>query len=193
MHGDTLFLNDIPSPFNLPRPRRWWAQVLADFDPDLRIFPSQKQPVYRVMRLARLSGGLNLDRFRHLLHALNPDTRIALERHLVPVMTFGPDVFNRHPSLIVAALRRRDTWALAPGGDANDRGDAAADALDQMEADAQAAIDRRIKDENRQRQKAMALAYRYRTGSRVSLVTPRKRPSSTPVGRSADQPSPAGA
>ena len=155
------------SPFNLLRPKAWWVKILRDYDPDLRIFPSQKKPVYRVMRLARQSGGMNLARFRHVLKDLHPDTRIALEHHLVAVMTFGPDVFNRHPMHIVNALRRRDTWRFSDA-------DAAADALDRMEADEQAQTRAAWRDEGRQRRKAMAIAYKYRTGARVSLVSPRR-------------------
>ena len=170
-----MFLNDIPSPFNLLRPKKWWTKILAEYDADLRIFPSQKKPVYRVCRVATLSGGMNLDRFRHVLPHLHPDTQIMLARHLLPVMTFGPDVFNRHPSIIVNILRRRDTWRLAPP-DATpaERGDAATDALEQLEADEYAGFKRRLRDESRQRWNAMQIAYKYRTGARVSLVPPRR-------------------
>lgn len=175
-----LFLNDVPSPFNLLRPKRWWVKVLADYDPDLRIFPSQKKPVYRVMRLARYSGGINAARLAPVLKELHPDTQIAIDRHLVPVMTFGPDVFNRHPSIIVDILRRRDTWRFA-GSTPEERGAAAADALDAWEAD-QEAIDRKAqKDEARERRRAFAIAFKYRTGARVSLVKPRRGGPSAPV------------
>lgn len=190
---DRIFLNDIPSPFNLLRPKRWWVKVLADWDPDLRIFPSQKKPVYRVMRLARLSGGLNYDRMRPILKTLHPDTQIALERHLLPVMTFGPDVFNRHPSIIVNTLRRRDTWQFSKPGDTPEQvGERAADALDNWEAQTEEAERKERRQENRARLRAMGIAYRYRTGARVSLVQPRR--GGTPVpdainGRSQTTPS----
>lgn len=176
----SLFLNDIPSPFNLLRPKAWWVKVLADYDPDLRIFPSQKKPVYRVMRLARFSGGLNYDRLRPVLKELHPDTQIALERHLLPVMTFGPDVFNRHPMHIVNVLRRRDTWRFA-GSTPEERGAAAADALDAWEADQEAIDRKKTQEEARERRRAFAIAFKYRTGARVSLVKPRRGGTPAPV------------
>jgi hypothetical protein len=131
-----------------------------------------------------MSGGLNYERMKHVLKQMHPDTQIALERGLLPVMTFGPDVFNRHPQHIVEILRRRDTWAL--GG-----GDAAADSLDQMEADALEKARASFRDEGRQRRKAMAIAYKYRTGARVSLVSPRRvgNPDPQPTGGPSATPS----
>jgi hypothetical protein len=168
---ESIYLSDVPSPFGLAAPAAWWTEVLAAYDPDLRIFPSQTKPLYRVMRVARLTGGLNFDRFKHVLTVFNADTKIALERRLVPVMTFGPDVFNRHPSLILDVLKRRDTWALGTDGVG---GDKAADLLDAQEAEEEKTRAAAWRDEGRARRRAMKIAYRYRTGGRVSLVRPRR-------------------
>ena len=166
---------DMPSPFGLAAPPAWWCRALAEYDPDLRIFPSQTKPLYRVMRLARLSGGLNFERFKGVLSAFTADTKIALERRLIPVMTFGPDVFNRNPQLIVATLKRRDTWQFGePGSDIT--GDRATDSLDAMEAEQEKRDDAAIKTERAARRRAFKIAYRYRTGGRVSLVSPRRHP-----------------
>ncbi len=170
VHGP-IFLSDIPSPFGLAAPAKWWQDALAAYDPDLRIFPSQTKPLYRVMRVARLSGGMNYERMKAVVPMLGGDTKIALERGLVPVMTFGPDVFNRSPAIIVGHLERRDTWKYGRGGEG---GGKAADALDAMEAAEEEREKIQARNERRERRKAFAIAYRYRTGGRVSLVRPRR-------------------
>jgi hypothetical protein len=172
---ESIYLDDIPSPFGLAAPAKWWLDVLAAYDPDLRIFPSQKHAFYRVMRVARLSGGLNLDRFKDVLPVFTADTKIALERKLIPVMTFGPDVFNRAPQIIVGYLERRDTWKFGQGEQA---GAKAVDSLDAMEAEQEARDDKAAREERRARRRAFGIAYRYRTGGRVSLVRPRRHPAS---------------
>ena len=164
--ADDVYI-DLPSPFGLSRPSEAWCRALADFDRDLRIFPSQKQPVFRLMRLARVMGRMNLERFRAVLKEVHPDTKIALERGLVAVFTLPAEVATADPQRVIAALRRRDQWPFRDG-------DAVTDAIEKSEQAAADEIDRRRRLDIRDRMKGAKTSLQYRLGARVSLVSPRR-------------------
>lgn len=157
---------DLPSPFNLPRPSAHWLRVLHHFDPDLVIFPSQKQPgVYRLMRRARNSGGLTSRLFRKLTSLVHPDTKIAFEQRLVSVTTVPLEAVRAPAEKLCAQLRLRDTWRF--GGPSSD---ASALALERMEAEEAAKQNAAWRAETRVRHRAARNSFLYRSGARVSLV-----------------------
>jgi hypothetical protein len=154
------------SPFRLPDPDSAWLQPIADYDPDLRIYPSQKDYVYRLARVAHHSGGMNRALFRRLPN-MNPDTVVCLDRGLVPVTTIPAGAIYAPPEKIVEQLYWRDLWAH--GG-----AEAVADRLEVQEVAREMKRDADHQDEGRARFRAMRRSYLYRTGGRVSLVNPRR-------------------
>jgi hypothetical protein len=162
---------DIPSPFGLSRPTPAWCAVIAAFDPELRIFPSQTHPLYRLMRLAKNTPvGATIDRMhtamqKGLLKDLHPDTRIAIQHRMVSVFTLPKEVTTVSPERVVQTLQKRDQWAFKDG-------DAVADALDQRDQIVEQAAKDERKREYRIRRKAAGISLLYRTGARVSLVPP---------------------
>lgn len=174
----SIFLR-LPSPHGLKPLTEAWLQPIATYDSDLRIFPSQTRKVYRLARLARQSGGLNASLFKDN-EKLPPDTKLAIKLHLVLLpFDLPPRVWSADASHVVATLRRRDQWRFKDG-------DAAADALDQAEALAEAQADAKWKDDARVRHRAARVGLQYRTGARISLVSPLRRPH---VAASVDRPS----
>jgi hypothetical protein len=153
------------SPFGLPEPDPAWLQPIADYDADLRIYPSQKDYVYRLARLATNTGGMNGKMFG-ALDNLHPDTKICLNHHLVPVTTIPVAATFAPPDVIVEQLRRRDTFGMTAEQ---------IDALMQAQVDdREARIDRENREAVRDRVKAMRIGLLSRTGSRISLVSPRR-------------------
>jgi hypothetical protein len=165
---------DVPSPFGLSRPTRAWCDVIAAFDPDLRIFPSQTHPLYRLMRRAyNTPMSAVMDRMHKAMAAgtlkeVHPDTKIAINHGLVAVSTLPKEIVTISPERIVQNLMGRDQWAHKDG-------DAVADALDQRDADAERELDRQLHADVRKRRREAGISLRYRTGARVSLVNPSRR------------------
>jgi hypothetical protein len=157
-----IYLSRISSPFNLPEPSDEWLREIELYDPDLRIFPSQKHPVYRLMRVARHSGLLTSKIFGKM-DTLTNDLRIAIANGLVSVTTIPMGAIHAPAVLIVGQLRRRDLWA-------NGGADAVADQLDKQDADRERAIDDGRRADLRDRARAMRIGYLRRTGARVSLL-----------------------
>lgn len=174
---------DAPSPFGLARPTKAWCETIAAFDPDLRIFPSQKHPCFRLMRVARVEGPMNLQRFKRVMDQLHPDTQIALQHGLVAVFTMPAEIMKLDPLRVVEKLRRRDQWAFRDG-------DAVADALDQRDVAAEKEIDDRRRADSHDRRRAMRISYLYRTGARVSLVPPRRQPAAAASAPTTGEPVP---
>jgi len=156
---------DVPSPFGLQRPTEAWCRVVADYDPELRIFPSQTHPVYRLMRKARNMGPMNADKFKNVMTTLHPDTQIAIHHHLIAVFTMPKEITTVGPERVVAKLRLRDQWRFKDG-------DAVADALEAREAADEKDINHKRKLEYQTRRKAAGISLLYRTGARVSLIKP---------------------
>jgi hypothetical protein len=155
----------LSSPFDLPDPDPAWLRPIEDYDADLRIYPSQKDYVYRVARLARKTGGLNGKMFGKLEH-LNPDTKVCLERGLVPVFTCPVAALQAPAENVVEQLRRRDTF----GKTAEE-----VDAMLQAQDDTRdARVDRENREGLRDRVRAMRVGLLYREGHRISLVSPRR-------------------
>lgn len=160
-----LWIDGIPSPFHLPRPGEEWLRAIESYDADLRLFPSQKDPCYRLMRAAKLSGGMSPKAFESAMSVLHPDTRLAIQYGLVAVTTVPPGAIHASSALVVQWLRDHDLWKV--GG-----AERAADLLEVGELRTQMAKDAAQKDEGRQRHLASRVAFQYRSGTRVSLVRP---------------------
>lgn len=165
---------DVPSPFGLSRPSLAWCGVLAEYDPELRLYPSQTQPVFRLARRAHHTPVIRdtIERMRKALASgqlteVHPDTKIALAHRLVAVCALRGEVVNADPTRVVEKLRLRDQWAFKDG-------DAVADALDQRDDAEARAVHQAQRAATRDRRLGMKVAYRYRTGARVSLVSPRR-------------------
>lgn len=160
---------DCGSPTGLPKPTQAWMKVLADFDPDAVIFPSQKRACYRFGRRAKLSKAYSDAVFKRVLTTdaakeLNPDTLIAYQFGIVLCeFTLPPAVFSASPDKLIAQLKLRDQWDFSDG-------DAVADFVEHREAADAKAKQAPWKDENKVRFRAMQVARAYRTGARISLV-----------------------
>lgn len=175
-----LWLDGVPSPFHLPKPGEEWLRAIEAYDSDLRLFPSQKDACYRLMRAAKMSGGMSPDVFAKAMAVIHPDTRIAIQHGLVAVTTVPPGAIHASASLVVQWLKDHDLWKA--GG-----AERAADMLEVGELRAQAAKDAALKDEGRQRHLASRVGFQYRTGTRVSLVRPPSRDTASPLVASAPE------
>lgn len=157
---------DLPSPFGLPALSDAWCAPIAAYDRDLVIFPSQKHPHYRIARKVRHGSVRNWDVYK-TLPGVTDDIRIMLERQLVALpFALPPGIGKADPTVVVGTLYRRDGWRFKDD-------EAVADRVEQQEAAEKKALDDRWKREEWTRRKALRVSYLYRTGARVSLVSPR--------------------
>jgi hypothetical protein len=133
------FLAYVPNPFGLAAPPAWFLADLTRFDPDLVIFPSQQEAVYRLGRKVKHAP----DIWRSVkslssttaddgtpLHA-RPDSKVMAQHGLVPVTSILPSGLTHWGPEILRDLAHRDIQRY--GG-----GDAFVDALEANE-DAEAA------------------------------------------------------
>lgn len=123
----------LSSPSNLTPPPAWFLTDMRAFDPELVLFPSQEDSVYRLCRRTR--GPLPALNFMH-----SPDARICRAHKLAPVKAILPPPFVHWGPVILADLAQYDLQRH--GG-----GKGAADILDRREADAEAKIDANITDQ----------------------------------------------
>lgn len=154
---------DLPSPFHLATPSPSWLAPIEAYDPLLRIFPSQTSPVFRLMRLAHRSGGLDPKVFGGA--EMPADTRIAVQHKLVAVTTIPAGALNVSPEHVVQWLKDHD---ITEHGGA----EKVADMMELRDARAEQQIDDANHEEGVQRHRAARVGYQYRTGARVSLVRP---------------------
>lgn len=163
----SIFL-DIHSPFDLPAPSEEWLRPIEHYDPDLRIFRSRKHPVYCLARVAKHSAGLSAAFFAKIPN-LNPDTAVCLHYGLVAVpLTLHTLAIQSSPHDTVKKLMDRDVWKH--GG-----WERVADILDQQDEKREADVAAKRRDDLRVRARAMRTGFLYRTGARVSLVSPVSR------------------
>jgi hypothetical protein len=166
----SIYLPGITNPFNLPTPKNWWLQPIQDYDSDLRIFPSQKHPVYVLARKATRSGGM-MSKLFGAIPGLHPNTRILLQHQLVHVSVIPREALNAPPQNIVQELRERDQWAVGGGQDAA-AGDVIADRLDARDESNRVAQRQRFHDDGRLIHESARISLLYKLGARVSLVRP---------------------
>lgn len=166
---------DLVSPFGLPRPSKGWLDAVLKYDDQIVIFPSQQQAVFRICRRRKRSVGLTGDLFKKLPVPASfvPDTQILVHYELVPLpWALQAQAVRADPALTIATLWKRDSWDVFGGPDGGDRH---ADHLDRAEVEQEQTDRANWKKEQRVRHRASRVAYQYRTGARISLVSPRRR------------------
>lgn len=181
----SIYLPGIPNPFGLPTPKDWWLRPIADYDADLRIFPSQTHPVYVLARVAHHSGGLSY-KFWSDIPGIHPNTSILLRNRIVFVCTIPREALNAPPQNIVQQLRNRDAWVWGGGND-EDAADKVANILDANDAIIEENREKAVMAAARERHEPARVSLLYRSGARVSLVKPptwrgKQRPVTSPSG-----------
>lgn len=145
--------------FGIAQPPKWWLDALSVFDDQLVIFPSQKDPVYRLGRKSRLSAGIEPSDVPGIEN--HPDTVIMRRNGLVPVTTVIPGAI--WDLRVFKALAERDTQRLG-GFEGTMR------ALEAQDQAAEAEIARVQEDELAARGVDAYASLQYRDGARVSLA-----------------------
>lgn len=119
------------NPFGLAPPPAWWLQQLALFDSDLVLFPSRRDPMYRLTRRVTRSYGLAcVGRLEK-----SPDTALCVQLSVLPVISYLPTI--QFTLELFTHLASCDIWRV--GG-----GDKAADLMDGAEVAAEANIQRQF-------------------------------------------------
>lgn len=152
--------------WNLPEPPEWMLKRLFDFDHMLVIVPSRFSRQYLLCRRRQFSAGLG---DVAMLDNKHPDTNMCMVNRIMPV---APLVFNNGAFIFTEAgvtdllntLRRRDTWGLS-GGPQGD-GDKVADAIEADEAQQEAQLNARIRDNIKARARDAWRSLLARTGLR---------------------------
>lgn len=156
---------DDRNPHMLEAPPAWFLAELATFDPDLRLMPSVVHPVYRLCRVTSHSFGMKALLADGTLKP-HPDTVRMADLGVVPVATITPVPGAMHWSRrIFTELAARDIWRQGGAKKAAEEIEAhEAAQKDTQKANAREELDQRSGDAYR--------SYKYRTGQRLSLVTP---------------------
>jgi len=153
---------------NMEVPPAYWLQRLYDFDADLVVFPSRYRPfAYVLARRQRHSAGVESKALAATI--AQPDTKLCLERGLVPVSLIFRTGVTWSIDNIIAQLAARDIWAH--GG-----GEAAADLADAAEADAAAFEAKKTRDDMYNRSGDAWRSYQARTGASNLLFHDRQKP-----------------
>lgn len=149
----------VATKFGLEDPPKWWLKRLHVFDDQLVLFASQSDPVFRLGRKSRLSRGIEPADVPGV--ANHPDTIVMRTHGLVPVTTVYPRAI--WDETVFEHLAQRDTWRM--GG-----AEGTMQKLEELDQAAAAAIQKKQDDELHERSVDAFAAYRYRTGSRVSMA-----------------------
>lgn len=152
-------LKGTPNPFGLADPPDWWLKRLEEFDNQLVIFPSQKHPWFKLTRRARTSRGIKPADVPGVEN--HPDTVIMCVNGLVPVTNVFPGAI--WDERVFEKLAERDTWRL--GGHKR-----VSELLEKQDEAREKAIDKQIQNDLLARGTDAYAAYKYRSGSRVSLA-----------------------
>lgn len=143
--------------FNLAVPPDTFLDDLSAYDPDLRIFPSQEDGVFRVGRV--VPG--HLPPVYHFMKD-RPDTKVYVQYRLVPVTSIVPTPFVQWGPVIINDLAERDIRAV--GG-----WEAASRILEDREESAEARSRRDTYDEAGVRARSAWRAIKWRTGQTIDL------------------------
>lgn len=147
------------NPFQLATPPAWFLSALKAYDPLLVLFPSRVDPVYRSgRRTTRRKAALN----KVLQHY--PDSAIFVAHKLWPWKSIEPQVAQLGNSWqkLLGEIPEYDQWAVGSA-------DAAADRLDALDAQADAAVDREIQGELDARSHDGYILAKAAMGQRVGL------------------------
>jgi hypothetical protein len=119
------------NPFALAAPPQWFLQALHAYDPLLVIFPSVKEPLYRMGRRGRYGHGL--------LRALRnvPDSTLFVEHRVWPWKSILPQELGADWNRILTEIPNYDTQRFG-----NDPGAA----LDEAEARVELANEQTLSD-----------------------------------------------
>jgi hypothetical protein len=119
------YLATTANPFGLAGPPAWFLVDLAIFDPDLVLFPSQQEAVYRLGRKVTHAG--DVWRLVGSLEGKNlpdgtpttprPDAQIMARHHLMPVTSILPSPLTHWGPTILQDLAAMDIRRFG-GGDA---------------------------------------------------------------------------
>lgn len=145
---------------NMAVPPAYWLQRLFDFDAELVCFPSRYIPYAYVLARRRRISVKPWDKALADT-ATQPDTRLCLERGLVPVTLIYKTGATWEIDKVIRSLKARDIWS-------NGGADKAADLLDKREADDAEAARKQTRDDMYARSGLAYQLYKRRTGQRVS-------------------------
>lgn len=146
-------MNFVPTtnPFALATPPTWFLASLHAYDPQLVIFPSTHEPLYRMGRRGRYGFGLLATL------ASMPDSRVYQQQKLWPWKSILPSGLGMTWGRVLRDLPNFDTQRYEdPAG-----------TLDALEAGEDEALDRAIADEADQRAAAFYRTAQLIGGSRV--------------------------
>jgi len=126
--AQALWLGHVANPFGLTAPTAHFQRAIIAYDKQLRLFPSQVEPVYRLARICRRESRLGLNTM--VVHD-HPDTRICIQEGVLPICPLLPWAVGQ-PELVLRDLRARDTW-LHGGIDPEKAIDKIAETMDRTE------------------------------------------------------------
>lgn len=146
------------SPYALQKPADWFLDELYAFDPQLRIFASLDQPLYRIMRVMTVSAPWQV------AVKDKPDTQIAIRFGLYPVTSVNPSALAGFSwGRVLLDLQERDQWQFKDAAAVTRRVEGAEDAAGQRIITGQL-------DEADMRSIDMYRAYKGMNGERTSLA-----------------------
>jgi hypothetical protein len=153
------FLKGLPNPFGLAEPPDHWLTKLAAFDSQLVIFPSQKDPVYRLGRRvvkSRQAQPADVPGVEN-----HPDTVVMCNNGLIAVTTVFPGAI--WDDRVFVKLAERDLWRMGGANEAIRR-------MEEAEAKQAAAETKAHEDKGDAISHDAYASYKYRTGQRVSMA-----------------------
>lgn len=153
------YLKGLPNPFGLAEPPEHWLQKLATFDSQLVIFPSQRDPVYRLARRvvkSRQAQPADVPGVEN-----HPDTVIMCNNGLIAVTAVYPGAV--WDDRVFVKLAERDLWRMGGAKECIRR-------IEEAEAKQAEQTLRAQNDEGDAIGHDAYAAYKYRTGERVSLA-----------------------
>lgn len=139
------------NPFGLATPPPAFLKALAAYDREIVLFPSVKEPVYRMGRRGRHGYGM--------LNVLknHPDTKIYVAHKLWPLQSILPQAVGMDWNRVLLELPEYDTQRYTDPGAR----------LDSIEAAAEAADDRKMQSELDARNTESYRLMQVMTGARV--------------------------
>ena len=155
-------VNYFPTISHMEIPPSYWLQRLYDFDNQLVVFPSKKQPfAYVLARRRQRSAGFT---DKALIDTIDqPDTKFCLQHGMVPVTVIFRTGIGWSIDNILQELRKRDIWAA--GG-----AQKFADALDEGDRTREKYVRAGIRDDLWNRSGDAWRSYQARTGQRSRLT-----------------------
>jgi hypothetical protein len=149
------------NPFGLASPPNWFLEEMWKFDPCLVIFPSKEEALYRLAR--RVEHGSPL----LTIAKKRPDTKVFWAHKLIPVTSILPAPYVHWSPMLLADLAARDI--RRQGGYKK-----AADALDALDATADAKLDAETADGATIRARASWREQKWTRGESVDLGARRR-------------------